>query len=527
MKKLARLPGLKYTFYGVFCLFFSTFIAAGAGFIYCVAHDFYYTAPSDGSEFDSFAFGMRYGFGIIAVSCGVIAALLLIFVLIGAGRRRRDDVLHTRKIDRIPYELCLAIYGSLIYGIVYVCIKVLEKPGLWNLFVIVPLLLLGSLFFEELMISTAIRYKGDTLFKNSFTYRIYALIRQIFDHMSPSWKLTVAAAAYFGATYYIFTYRNAILLAVWGVVSIILCVLAGASAVFLDSIKHGTKELAGGNVEHKIDTDGMFALFAEIGDGLNHISEGLSKAVTEKTRSERLRTELITNVSHDIKTPLTSIVNYVDLLKRENISESQRAEYLDVLDRQSQKLKKLIVDLVEASKAITGNITAAPVPTNLNELVKQSVAEYSDRFSERSLDPIIEMPGSAVTAYADGRLTWRIFDNLLGNICNYSMPGTRVYIEMAQNENTASVTFKNISATVLNISPDELVERFVRGDASRSTEGSGLGLSIATSLAEIQHGKLNIEVDGDLFKATLYLPQATDEEMNESISDITSPRTGS
>ncbi|MBP5657322.1 MAG: HAMP domain-containing histidine kinase [Clostridia bacterium] len=526
MKRLARLPGLKYTFYGVFCLFFSTFIAAATGFIYCITRGHFNSAPPEGAGFESFAYGMRYIFGVITVSCGVIAALMLIFVLIGAGRRRGDDELHTRKIDRIPYEFCIAIYGALIYGIVYLCIKVLQDPGLWNLFVIVPLLLLGSLFFEELCISTAIRYKSDTLFKNSFTYRVFALLKQIYDHFTPSWKLTLAAAAYFGATYYVFSYMNAVLLTVWGLLSIVLCVLTGASAVFLDSIKQGSKELAAGNLEHKIDTVGMFSRFAEIGDDLNHISEGMSKAVSEKTRSERLRTELITNVSHDIKTPLTSIVNYVDLLKRGNLSESQRAEYLSVLDRQSQKLKKLVVDLVEASKAITGNITANPAPTNLNELVNQSVAEYADRFAEKSLEAIVAMPENAVTANADGRLTWRIFDNLLGNICKYSMPGTRVYTELAQNENTASVVFKNISETVLNISPDELVERFVRGDSSRSTEGSGLGLSIATSLAEIQQGRLAIDVDGDLFKASLYLPLAA-EDMNESISDITSSLTGS
>ena len=527
MKRLARLPGLKYTFYGVFCLFFSAFIAAAGGFIYCIINDYYDVPPAESGTFDAFAYDMRYVFGIVTVSCAVVSVLLLIFVMIGAGRSRRDDGLHIRKIDRIPYELCIAVYGGLIAAAAYLCYAVLQKPGYWNLFVIWPALLLGSLFFEELCITTAIRYKCDSLIKNSYFYRVHTLVHQVYERFPLVWRFVLASAAYFAVTYYIFKRQNSLLITLWGIVSIVICVIIGACAVFLESLKQGAGKLAEGNAEHKIDTVGMFKNFADIGDDLNHISEGLSKAVAEKTRSERLRTELITNVSHDIKTPLTSIVNYVDLLKRENLTDEQRAEYLAVLDRQSQKLKKLVVDLVEASKAVTGNIAANPVPTNLNELINQSVAEYSDKLAESGLEVIVSPTEEPVTANADGRLTWRIFDNLLGNICKYSMRGTRVYIEFSQNENTASVTFKNISDTVLNVSPDELVERFVRGDASRSTEGSGLGLSIATSLAEIQRGNLKIEVDGDLFKATLTLPLVVQEQTNDSIKENTSSLTGS
>ncbi len=527
MKKLARVPGLKYTFYGIFCLFFSAFLTAGAGLLYCVDKGFYVSAPPEDAGFDWFAYNMRYPFGIIAVSCAVMAVLLLIFVLIGAGRRRGDDELHMRKIDRIPYEFCLLIYGGLIFGAVTLCVSVLGDLAFWNLFIIIPLLLISSLFLEELLISTAIRYKADTLFKNTLLYRIYLLMREAYDNFALVWKLIFIGICYIVVTYFTFERGGMAMLVIWGLFSIVICVLLGAGVVYINKLDKGSKDLASGNIEHKIDTAGMFKQFADIGDNLNHISDGLTKAVAEKTRSERLRTELITNVSHDIKTPLTSIINYVDLLKRGNLSEPQRAEYLSVLERQSQKLKKLIVDLVEASKAITGNISANPVPTNINELIKQSVAEYEDRFTDKELELIISLPEEPVTVSADGRLTWRIFDNLLSNICKYSMRGTRVYIELAQNNNTASMIFKNISDTVLNVSPDELVERFVRGDSSRSTEGSGLGLSIASSLAELQHGKLILEVDGDLFKATLTLPQTAQEQTNESISESTSSLTGS
>jgi len=219
-------------------------------------------------------------------------------------------------------------------------------------------------------------------------------------------------------------------------------------------------------------------------------------------KSERLKTELITNVSHDIKTPLTSIVNYVALMKKEGL-EGRPAEYLEVLDRQSQRLRKLTDDLVEASKASTGNLPVEPVRTDLREVVTQAVGEYAERMEAARLEPVVSLPETGVFVMADGRLMWRVLDNLLGNALKYSLPGTRVYIDVREEDGEASLSVKNISSVPLNIDVSELMERFVRGDTARSTEGSGLGLNIARSLAELQGARFGLAVDGDLFKAVI------------------------
>ena len=220
-------------------------------------------------------------------------------------------------------------------------------------------------------------------------------------------------------------------------------------------------------------------------------------------KSERFRTELITNVSQDIKTPLTSIVNYVDLLEKEEPENEKVREYVDVLSRQSARLKKLIDDLIEASKASTGNLSVNPERIELGVLLDQSAGEYGEKLSAAGLELVVSKPEHPVTVLADGRHMWRIFDNLLNNIVKYGQPGTRVYLDLAAAEGQATVTFRNISRSRLNISGEELMERFVRGDSSRNTEGSGLGLSIALSLVRLQRGEMDLNVDGDLFKVTL------------------------
>lgn len=220
-------------------------------------------------------------------------------------------------------------------------------------------------------------------------------------------------------------------------------------------------------------------------------------------KSERFRTELITNVSHDIKTPLTSIINYVDLLQKEDIDNEKVREYLDVLDRQSSRLKKLIQDLLEASKASTGSINVELEELDAAVMLSQVAGEYKEKFEKNNLDLIIKNDVTPVMIQADGRHLWRVFDNLMNNINKYAQPGTRVYIDIIPKDSGAIITFKNVSATPLNISSDELKERFVRGDSSRNTEGSGLGLSIAESLMKLMNGTLELTVDGDLFKVTL------------------------
>lgn len=319
-----------------------------------------------------------------------------------------------------------------------------------------------------------------------------------------------------------------------------------------DLIRRGTKEIANGNTSYEIDSEKLYPALKSHADDINSIKDGISLAVDERMKSERMKTELITNVSHDIKTPLTSIINYVDLIKKEDIQDAKMTEYVDVLDRQSVRLKKLLEDLLEASKASTGNLDVNMEKMDVAILLNQLVGEYTEKLAGRSLSLVMDTHGfEQVYIMADGRHIWRVFDNLLNNICKYAMEGTRVYIDIlsqnpdgmnasnaaglntdkmgeqkesryynqaeaadTENGNDApdaankaathvSIVFKNISATQLNISSDELMERFVRGDSSRNTEGSGLGLSIAQSLMKIMGGDMELEVDGDLFKATL------------------------
>lgn len=275
---------------------------------------------------------------------------------------------------------------------------------------------------------------------------------------------------------------------------------------YLHQLHEGSKRVASGDMSHPIDTTKMFWKFREHGENINKVSDGIALAVDERMKSERFKTELLTNVSHDIKTPLTSIINYVDLIKKEDIHDEKVQEYIDVLDRQSARLKKLIEDLMEASKASTGNLTVNWEECDLDVLLTQVIGEFEDRLEKKQLEVVVDKPEHLVKIKADGRHVWRVFDNLLNNACKYSLPGTRVYVTLKQEIGIIKITFKNISKEALNIPSDELMERFVRGDSSRNTEGSGLGLSIAQSLTELMKGNMKLDIDGDLFKVTLTFP---------------------
>jgi len=274
----------------------------------------------------------------------------------------------------------------------------------------------------------------------------------------------------------------------------------------MKKLRAGAKALAAGNEAHRVDTTRMYGEFKDHAEDLNNIGDGITRAVDERMKSERFKTELITNVSHDIKTPLTSIVNYVDLLEKEQPENEKMREYIEVLSRQSARLKKLIDDLIEASKASTGNLNVNFERCALGVLLDQTAGEYSERLCGEGLELVLNKPESEVFIRADGRHMWRVFDNLMNNVCKYAQPDTRVYLSLEKNENRAIITFRNISRNQLNVSGDELMERFVRGDSSRNTEGSGLGLSIARSLVELQKGEMKLVVDGDLFKIVLNFP---------------------
>ena len=297
-------------------------------------------------------------------------------------------------------------------------------------------------------------------------------------------------------------HADGLLLMLIAVLSVAACLLS----MQLRRLQKGGEALAAGDLTSQVDTSHMYFDLKRHGENLNAISRGMSIAVEQKLKSERLKTELITNVSHDIKTPLTSIVNYVDLLQREHTPEQER-EYLAVLDRQAHKLKKLTVDLVEMSKASTGNIPCHIARRSVRELIDQTVGEYAEKLSAARLEPVVTLPDEELYCLCDGALMWRVLDNLLSNACKYACAGTRLYVAARREGETVAFSFKNISRDALNVDPDELMERFVRGDSSRTTEGSGLGLNIAKSLVELQKGTFSIAIDGDLFKVGFILPR--------------------
>lgn len=279
-------------------------------------------------------------------------------------------------------------------------------------------------------------------------------------------------------------------------------------ALNLRILQKGGEKLAAGDYSQSIDTRPLIGDFKRYGQRMNELRTGMERAVREQTRAERMKTELITNVSHDIKTPLTSIVNYVDLLQKVDVQPETAREYIAVLDRQSRRLKKLTEDLVEASKASSGALPVDVQPTDVAVLFDQIVGEYQERLAGCRLTLVARPPEKPVSIQADGRLLSRVMDNLVSNICKYALEDTRVYVAAACDEETVTISFKNVSRDELNISPDELMERFVRGDASRHTEGSGLGLSIAGSLVQLMGGTFDLSIDGDLFRADITLPRA-------------------
>nr|MDE5994177.1 sensor histidine kinase [Oscillospiraceae bacterium] len=284
-----------------------------------------------------------------------------------------------------------------------------------------------------------------------------------------------------------------------GISAVLFCIM-------FSDIKVGTEKIANGNTDAKINEFRMIGDLRYHAKNINSINDGIARAVEQKMKSERFKTELITNVSHDIKTPLTSIINYVDLLSKESIDNENAEEYIEVLTRQSSKLKKLIDDLLEASKASTGNLAVNFSKLEIGTLLSQTIGEYEERFSRNSLEIVLNPCSKMLYISADNRHMWRIFDNIFNNIAKYAQPNTRVYIDAYENGTSAEIIFKNVSKEKLNISGEELVERFVRGDSSRNTEGSGLGLSIARSLAELQNGRFDVQIDGDLFKVKLVFP---------------------
>lgn len=434
-----------------------------------------------------------------------IAVLLLVFVAtfiylaITAGRRPSEDHdIRLNFVDRIYNDVKLIICFMLLV------LWVLGMETLDNLNFYQPIfpvtLLIGTPFLV-LVLSFVKNIKIGKLIKHTLLYticyKIFKFLKDIYDSGSVAVKVLLVVIGYpviVAATFFIFPVT--IGAAIW---------FAHKKVKEFNAIKDGVKKVKEGDIRYTIDVPGK-GEFARLAADINTITDGLNNAVANELKSERLKTELITNVSHDIRTPLTSIITYVDLLKNEK-DEAKAEEYLAVIEQKSQRLKILTEDLFEAAKASSGNIPVNLEKIELISLITQGLGELDDKIQDHNLEFKLHHTKDKVFIKADGKLFWRAVENLFSNILKYALEGSRVYIEIAEQENEVTLIMKNISAYELNISADELMERFKRGDESRSSQGSGLGLSIAESLIEIQHGRFKVGIDGDLFKAIIQIPR--------------------
>lgn len=466
----------------------------------------------------------RYEILMAAGIAGVLGLLALALLVRGAGRRDESGTVVLSWLDRkVPTEVLVPVMVVMLILWLLLGVNVVEI-GLQTLHPI-PL---SSLIFSGIVMAllaatvvSLVRRKQAGLLHWNLKLS-YQQVLRFGRWVQRGWRRLLEFFLRFWAAgisfvllcvvellcfYYYSTTLDGIPVLIW----LLLKFLEGGIVIHvilsMKTLSAGGKELAAGNLDYKVPTDRLYGEFRRHGENLNNLRQGIQHAVEEQMKSERMKTELITNVSHDIKTPLTSIVSYVDLLKKEPMPTDQAKEYLDVLDRQAARLKKLIEDLVEASKASTGSLTVNFQPTDVNVLLSQSSGEYQERLAARDLSLVLTPAEEAPWISADGQLLWRVFENLLSNAQKYAMPGTRVYLSCQATEAEVAVTFRNISATPLNISAEELMDRFVRGDAARSTEGSGLGLSIARDLTQLQHGRFDLTIDGDLFKVVLTFPR--------------------
>ncbi len=431
---------------------------------------------------------------------GFILTFLVSFVylLVIVGRKSfKDEIVHLNFVDKIYTDFNLAMCFALICLWIAIMVEVIFIEDIYE--IVFPLTFFIGTLGLILVLSLVKHFKNKTFIKHSLIYKvlykIISFIRDVYNSGSVGVKAVLLAVGYpllVAATIFIFPIT--IGLGVW---------FAWKKAKEFNIIKEGVEKVKGGDIHHTINLPGE-GEFAQLAANINSITDGLSKAVENELKSERLKTELITNVSHDLRTPLTSIITYIDLLKNEQ-DPQKSAEYLEILEQKAQRLKILTDDLFDAAKASSGNIPLNLDKIDLVSLIKQGLGELDDKVQESQLQFKINNQHEKMYVTADGKLLWRAIENLLSNIFKYALKGSRVYIDIIDLGTEIMLTLKNISAYELNISPEDLMERFVRGDKSRSTQGSGLGLSIAKSLVELQKGKFMIQIDGDLFKVIIKL----------------------
>ena len=456
----------------------------------------------------------KYSYSTLIISI-IIGSIELIYLIYSLGYVKNKEEIYLSWLDKIPLEILFFGYCLLFFveaALLVMCLSVISVDV--NLCVMLIMLVgyfsvLSALYGAGTLLK---RIKAHTFFKNSITYRILKWLIQKYKNV----KNIISSNKNLGgkiALYFIGIVTVSILIGlIFKEFGILLDIVFWIWCYYkimkeVDKFKQihdATEKIYKGDTIIKLDESLYTGVLKELAIYINDIAGGFSNAIKESLKSERLKTELITNVSHDIKTPLTSIINYVNLLKQENIQNEKAKEYIEVLDNKSQRLKKLIEDLVEASKASSGNIKINKEVLNVKELLNQVTGEFEDKFNSRGLNIISKLPEKTVYIKADSRYLYRVLENIYSNVAKYAEENTRVYIDcILEEENTVAIYVKNISKDELNISADELMQRFVRGDKSRNTEGSGLGLSIAKSLTELQDGTFNIYLDGDLFKVAI------------------------
>ncbi|MDI9241166.1 sensor histidine kinase [Fusibacillus kribbianus] len=476
--------------------------------------------------------GYRFRYAVYFIGAAALLFTVLFFaaLMCVSGRRPGTEELMPGPLGRVPFDLLAA--AVCFTGVLGGCVQdYFGYRGIGGVICCIILWITFLCIAVGFAMSIAARIKQRTIFTNTVIWRLVRWLRALPGRagrrLKPVWrKMKILARGI------PMIWKTALVLAGLSLLELLMIVAARAdkyllfwvleklilipavlfAALQLRKLQDGGRALAAGNLSYQVDTEGMFWDFRDHGENLNSIAEGMALAVEEKMKSERMKTELITNVSHDIKTPLTSIINYANLIGKEPCENAAVTEYAEVLVRQSERLKRLIEDLVEASKAATGNLEVLLAPCEAEIFVTQISGEYEQKLKAEGLELVTRQPEESVRVMADGRRMLRVFDNLMNNICKYSQQGTRVYLSLEKRNDQAVITFKNISKAALNLSAEELMERFVRGDSSRNTEGNGLGLSIAKSLTELQNGTMELAIDGDLFKATLRFPIVRSEE---------------
>ena len=486
--------------------------------------------PVKDSYYKNAHFYEKYSPFVRGVSAGMILAFLIFFasvvwLVVIAGRTERDGELHLYKFDRCKTEIGAAavIFAWFVPSLLTVLFMGAAGIISQETFAVGNGILSYETFFGMIgfgglavytcnmflvgILSLARRIKAGIAWKNSFLYSVVEFVKLLIRNARHIAKIIVLYLAY-AAVHWVAYLASGWPSAFWSFVIFIVqtagFVILVNWAVGRQKIKEGIEKISEGELDYKIDLEDIHGEQRKIAEQVNSIGSGLDAAVEKNMKSERLKTDLITNVSHDIKTPLTSIINYVNLLKQEKFDDPKIQRYIEVLEEKSQRLKTLTEDVVEASKVSSGNISLEFMNINMIELIQQTSGEFEEKFQARNLTQIMNFPEEDAIVRVDGRRMWRVLANIYNNAAKYAMEGTRIYADLQTLDGKVIFSLKNISEQPLNISSaEELTERFIRGDLSRSTEGSGLGLSIAKTLTTMMGGTFDLYLDGDLFKVVI------------------------